>query len=105
MRGRWSPHTDGDFVAQAAEVSQAHRDGEPWGTARYPDIHLIQTGVSWGFAKKQNLSHPVSDRDLWSNSTPVNEACEINLQCFSNNGGVARRGELRSPCVQDRALS
>ena len=81
------------------------RDGRSGGNARHTDIHLVHTIEFWGFAKIQDLSHPVSDGNLRSNSTPGNETCAVYFQHFPSNGGVARRGDLRGPCVKDRALS
>jgi hypothetical protein len=48
-----SPHTDRDFIARAANVGQAHRDGLSWCHAvRHPDVHLIQIRESRRLAKE-----------------------------------------------------
>ena len=86
-----SPHTDGDFVARAANVGQAHRDGWSWrSAARHPDVHLVQTCESRSISEPQNVGHPAADCYLRRDHAAIGQAGEVNLQSFSRNCGIAR---------------
>lgn len=47
-----SPHIDGDFFAQAAEIGQTHWDCQPNVTPLARNVHLIQISESGSLAEK-----------------------------------------------------
>src|SRR5437868_3730154 len=92
---RRSSHTDGDFVARATEVRQAHGNGgSRRNTARHADVHLVQTLESGGLAEEQNVSRESADRYLRWRDTSVQQTVTINFEYFARRCGVTGRGDL-----------